>query len=505
MPPFTSVAANRPRRSAFNLSHERKLTCDMGFLIPVMCEQLVPGDSFQLGVEIVTRMMPMVTPVLHEINVFIHDFFIPNRLMWPGDGVTTGWEPFISGGAAGNDAQAVPRWNPGAHGVGSLWDYFGFPIAAIGTGALPVDFPRIAYNMVYNAYYRDEQQVALVALTNETLLKRAWEKDYFTSALPWQQRGTAPALPVSGSAVWDPATVVAGAVTGTAPKFVTVGADAHAYEGVAQEKTNMLAFMNSNNVSLTTFNVSDLRLAFQIQRWQERNARSGVRYTEFLLAHYGVSPRDERLQRPEYIGGAKFGVMVSEVLQTSRSDAGQPPQGTMAGHGLVAGRDYCGQYHAQEFGVLLRILSIMPRCAYDSQGVERQWLPETRYEYYTPELAHLSEQPVTRAEIFADATEADNRTVFGYQGRWDELRFRASKVCGLFRGDAAGTLNAWHLARYFTAFPSLNQTFVEPDTTALKRIFAVTSQPGFIVNVANMVKAVRPLPESSEPGLIDHT
>jgi hypothetical protein len=201
---FGDVGALRPGRSVFNLSYEKKLTCDMGQLIPVLCEEVVPGDTFIVGNEIVVRLGPMLAPILHEINVFVHYFFVPYRLLWPGDEVGPSWESFISGGKLGTDASTLPLWSVTNKALYSLWDYLGFPIGVAGSAAFkPMAFPMNAYNFIYNEYYRDETLVTAVSLANENILLRAWEKDYFTSALPWTQRGTPPALPFSGSAVWS--------------------------------------------------------------------------------------------------------------------------------------------------------------------------------------------------------------------------------------------------------------------------------------------------------------
>lgn len=500
--PFETVQALRPGRSVFDLSYDKKLTMDMGQLVPVMCDEMVPGDVFKIAHELVIRFQPLVAPILHEINAFIHVFFVPYRILWDE------WEDFITGGPDGDLAPAIPEWEPTNTAKGSLWDYLGFPVGVDPDGAYPLDFVRRAYNRIYNEFYRDQTSIAEVVETNESILIRAWEKDYFTSALPWQQRGTAPALPISGttSAVWAgdqtvawPAVSATGGV-GAMQYGVTLQQPYDTQTKAVLEKGAITkAKLDANTVSLasaTTFDVADLRLAFQLQRWLERNARAGARYTEFLKSHFGVAPRDDRLQRPEYLGGMRSPVIVSEVLQTSSTDA-TTPQANMAGHGISAGRDFTASYRADEFGLVMAILSVMPRPAYQ-QGINRQWLRRTKYDFYFPEFAHLSEQAVLRAELFASGVDAENNTIFGYQGRYDEMRSKHSMVCD----DMRDTYDYWHLSRQFVAAPALNQTFLEcvPD----KRIFAAESEPGLIVNCRNVVKAIRPLPISSEPGRIDH-
>ena len=494
---FKRVGSIMPGRSVFDLSYDKKMTADMGYLYPIMCDEVVPGDKFDIGNEIVIRFQPLVAPIMHEINAYVHYYFVPYRLL------DNTWEDFITGGIDGDSEAVLPRWNPSTTAVGSLWDYFGFPTGVVPTGRLPLDYPRRAYNLVYNEYYRDETLIDEVALTDETIKKRAWEKDYFTSALPWQQRGTAPALPISGitNAVWAGSSFVVGnpSPADNAQVKSGVSLDDKLYTSTLIGSNNLLGLFNNNEVDLseaTTFNVADLRTVFQIQKWLERNARAGVRYTEFLGAHFGVSPKDERLQRPEYLGGSKNPVIVSEVLQTSSTDA-ESPQGNLAGHGITVGQTFCASYFAQEFGVIIGILSVMPKPAYQ-QGIDRQWLRQTRYDFYFPEFANLSEQAIERVEIYASAVEAENKTIFGYQGRYDEMRVKRNMVCGLMRTD----FDYWHMGRKFTSAPGLNQTFIDCDAT--KRIFAVPTEPGLIIDVGNRIRAIRPMPIQSEPGLIDH-
>nr|QJB20338.1 MAG: major capsid protein [Microvirus sp.] len=488
---FQRVAGLRPGMSVFDLSYTKLLTCDMGQLIPVMCDEVVPGDIFKIGNQSVIRMQPLVAPVLHEINAYVHYFFVPYRLLWDD------WEDFITGGEDGNNVSVLPKWVPTvAPPIGSLWDYFGFNTGFVPTNtSAPISFPRDAYNLVWNEYYRDENLQAERLLDTATIAVRNWEKDYFTASQPWQQRGTAPALPISGTtkAIWPAAS--------TADTLFALQGDLNAGSPPVWRPRdgNTRALLEANTVDLSTastFNVSDLRLAFQIQKWMERNARAGARYTESLQAHFGVSPRDERLQRPEYIGGSKSPVIVSEVLQTSSTDA-TSPQGNMAGHGVSASATYCGKYRATEHGLIIGLMSIMPRTMYQ-QGHDRQWLRRSRYDFYFPEFANLSEQAVLTCELYASGTESENKSIFGYQGRYDEMRTKRNMVCGQMRG----VFDYWHLGRIFTSKPALNSSFITciPD----KRIFAAPSEPGFIVQFANLIKAWRPMPIQSDPGLIDH-
>lgn len=501
---FRKIGAYVPGKSLFDLSYNKKFTCDMGQLIPVLCDEVVPGDYWKIGNEIVVRFQPMVAPVLHEINVTTHYFFVPYRLL------SEDWEDFITGGPDGTLTPTLPTWDPGAGGqaIGTLWDYFGLPTGVRPAGNYPLAFPLYAYNFVYNEFYRDQNLITEYALTDINIKKRAWEKDYFTSCLPFLQRGTAPALPISGttSAVFDldwedsdnytsNAVISIEGANQTTP---TLGNSNSTY--LNRMKANLDANLNANNTidlaSATTFSINDLRLAIQIQRFLERAARCGSRYTEFMQGHFGVTPRDERLQRPEYIGGSKSPVIVSEVLQTSSTDV-TTAQGNMAGHGLSADETFVAKYHVKEYGLIIGLMSIMPRTAYQ-QGINRQWLRETRYDFYLPELAHLSEQAVTQVELYATDVETDNDKLFGYIPRYDEMRVKHDMVCGQMRS----TYDYWHIGRQFGSAPELNQSFIE--CVPRKDFLAAPSEPACIVNFANRITAIRPLPSISDPGYMDH-
>lgn len=535
---YQNTGALYPRRSVFNLSYDKKFNCDMGKLIPVMCDECVPGDVFKISNEMVIRFQPLVAPMLHEVNVYVHYFFVPYRLLWED------FETFVSGGVTGEETPVMPKWKPTTVSKYTLWDYLGFPLnnnllgdtSTFPTEMEPVDFPRRAYNRIYNEYYRDENLQEEIPETNEQILNRNWTKDYFTSALPWQQRGTAPALPVtiSGSGTISyakdiPVTFLTTSASGgssyssirsttASSKLVQLNdgpGDApygqYNQPGFIPRQFNELpdeyriagsnygtladGTVNLDTARATTFDVSDLRLAFQIQKWLERNARAGVRYTEFLKSHFGVSPHDDRLQRPEYIGGTKSPVVVSEVLQTSSTDT-TSPQGNLAGHGLVADQSFVGRYHVTEFGLIMGIMSIMPKPSY-LQGINRQWIKNTKYDFYFPEFSNLSEQAISNAEIYVTGTATDKQ-IFGYQGRYDELRTKQNMICA----DMRDLFSYWHLGRVFANAPALNSDFITCNPS--KRIFASQSEPGLIVDFGNLITAARPMPITPEPGLIDH-
>lgn len=552
---FSSVRGNNVGRSVFNLSHFKRFTCDMGQLIPVLFLECVPGDTMKIGCEAVTRFQPMVAPILDSVDMYVHYFFVPTRLLLSDD---KEWEKFLTGGKDGKDDSVIlPLWNfnysdgsgstdpknPFSTGIRDkkycLWDYFGLPVSSnmynIVSSNHVNGFGQRCYNICWNEFYRDENFCDEVALTNNTILYRAWKKDYFTSALPWQQRGVSPALPISGTLpinlngsvftfgdVSNPIRLVAtspesGEITtriknsNEGTNFGLNSADTRAvlgegnggyYYGLQGKAISSNPTATVDLSKGTTFDVAVLREAFQIQRWLELNARAGVRYTEFLNAHFGIAPRDEVLQRPEYLGGTKSEIVVSEVLQTSATSESSP-QGNLAGHGLGAMSDFICSYTAKEFGYIIGIASWMPKPSYQ-QGVNRIFSRQTKYDFYFPEFAHLSEQAVTKGEIYATGDSAHDNSIFGYQSAYAEMRYMPSINCA----DMRDTYSYWHLGRIFNSDPSLNAGFLTTNSAysggIRKDIFAVQNEPGLIVNFANVVKAIRPLPVYGTPGFIDH-
>lgn len=556
MSSFTQIKALRPGRSVFNLNYEKKFDCDMGKLIPVACEEMVPGDTFKISNECVIRFQPLVAPILHEVNCYVHYFFVPTRL------ICEDWENFITGGVDGDDATILPRFGydsdqlESAEAVGphSLYDYFGFPVISKSGGGYtypgedtvegtpaynyrPLAFPWRGYAKIYNEYYRDETLQEEVDLDNVKVLNRNWTKDYFTSALPFPQRGQTLALPIVGStsAVWDNSIdaisyfgtfsnsigenkLYTSSLSSSPDASIKVNRSNQATSGYPYFSSIGKDRLNNNIVDLgqtSSVSINKLREAFQIQKWMERNARGGVRYQEFLLSHFGVSATDQRLQRPEYIGGSKSPILVSEVVQTAQGTSGSigpaTPIGRLAGKAITADRNYIGSYTASEFGYLYAIMSVMPKPSYQN-GVAKQWLRSSRYDFYFPEFSHLGEQPVMEEEIYAlpgdstyTPTEGDpigNATIFGYQARYNEMRMNQNMVCGNLRN----TLDYWHCGRQFDTPPSLNSDFITCDASHddLKRIFEVETEPGLIVNFANIITGIRPIPKFGEPGLIDH-
>ncbi|MDR2897970.1 MAG: hypothetical protein LBU99_04075, partial [Spirochaetaceae bacterium] len=523
--PFRSVRYPRTGRSVFDLSHEVKLDADPGKLYPVLCEPMLPGDHFRIGSELTLRCNPFIAPLLHEINVYVHHYFVPYRILW------SDWERFITGGEVTDQRPPIlapPLWDYGNSGeqslggAGTLWDYLGFELN-LGTDspARPSRFPQSAYLAIYNEYYRDanlilpfnpeKPSIAVAGVSqayNGKLLYRSWSKDYFTSALPWQQRGVSPVLPidVSGQVIFNdgnillmPTIGVSDADAGIADRVAIYGGGSPSspmtwsegrIEGPVPIPTGNMWLktsatpLNANELDATAtgIDINELREAIALQRYRERDARIGSRYVEFLRGRYGIAPRDETLQRPQYLGGMRTPIIVSEVLQTSSSNT-TSPQGNLAGHGIAVDINGGINVTAREFGLVMGIMSIMPTPAY-TQGIDRKWIQDSKYDFFAPEFVHLSERPIYLQELIY--VPGHTRDIFGYQGMYDEFRISRNKVVGKMRTDYAH----WHMAREFTGIPTLSKEFIElnvdtgPDK-AIKRPWAVPAESAFLINFGN--------------------
>ncbi len=504
---FNSIGAARVNRSAFNLSHEYATAFDMGQLIPVLALECVPGDVFNLTSEQLIRLQPLVAPAFPEINATTHSFFVPYRLL------DESWERFITQIDEPEFKYALPRWIPsaGKYGPNSLWDYFGFPPSINPVGAEPIDYVRRAYNFIWNEYYRDENVQEKVDLSNEEILLRAWEKDYFTSALTAAQRGVAPAMPITGHSIVDFNDCLSSGsvdlrneqimVTGAEP--TPLGGENYKWgirDGAPIDSQRLKGILNKSRVNFenaSTFDINDLRYASAVQRLLERSMRGGARYTEWLQATHGVSPKDERLDRPEYIGGSRTPVIISEVLQTSET-SNRSPQGNLAGHGLSYTQGINGRYRVDEFGIIITLMSILPRASYH-QGIHRSWLRKSVYDFFNPLFVNLGEQEILQSELFVDDVAANNQKVYGFQGRYNELRYMPSRVTGNLR--PGKNLQQYTLTRDFGSAPGLNEKLIQCKPG--KRIFAVTrsDEPSFIVRIRHHIKAFRPLPIQPIPGI----
>lgn len=509
---FNSIAIQRPKYSAFDNTHDHKLSFNMGQLIPIMCEDVVPGSYHKLGGSCMLRFAPMIAPVMHRIDVTMHYFFVPYRILWPG------WEKWISND---EDAEAFPTITVQDTTLSytRLLDHMGIPIP-LGANIETISALFVsAYNKIYNDYYRDQNLIPeivyeLIAGNNDLVLPRelryrAWEHDYLTSALPFAQKGAAVDIPLgdvelksdwfTGSVV-NPrfksvfGDVVSGEVHGafhgggTAANHpgpsIAAGEDGDLFPSYAYDPQGSLT------VAATTIN--DLRRAEMLQEWLELNARAGTRYTEFLQAHFNVKPEDARLQRPEYITGVKNPVVISEVLNTTGTE--DLPQGNMAGHGISVASGHLGSYAVKEHGCIMGIASVMPKTAYQ-QGIPRQFLKtQDPFQYFFKQFENIGEQEVLNKEVYAFQGVGGNNT-FGYNPRYSEYKFANNRVSGEFRT----TQNFWHAGRIFSTPPALNAQFVTADPTY--RIFAVedSATDHLYCHVLNKWTAIQPMDRYSTP------
>ena len=478
------------KRSKFSLSNYKLLSLDMGELVPIGVMEVLPGDTIQHSTSALVRASPLLAPVMHPVHVHIRHFFVPYRLLW------VGFEDFITGGPDGLNVAAVPQFDSdkaGIHANGSLGDYLGLPTTFNGNQRLSA-FPFRAYNMIWNEYYRDQDlQSELLNLntgglditSNTTLQRVNWEKDYFTSARPWEQKGVSIQVPV-----WTNSQNV------QMRYGVTPTVDRSLIANATQDSLRLDA-VTANNTSVrfgtqTGLQVSIqlLREAFAIQRYEEARARFGSRYTEYLR-YLGVRSSDARLQRPEYLGGGSQTIQFSEVLQTAE---GSDPVGDLKGHGIAAMRSNRYRRFFEEHGIVLSLMSVRPKSIY-MQGVQRLWRKAVREEYWQRELQHIGQQEVYNQEISANHNAPDG--VFGYQDRYDEYRRIPSTVAGEFR---TSTLDYWHMARDLGANPALNSAFVTCNPT--ERTFAVPSQDVIYVMAHHSIQARRLVAQSGSRSFV---
>ena len=499
---FNSVQLEKPKKNVFDLSHDVKMSMKMGNLTPVLVTECVPGDSFQIGCDSLIRFAPMVAPVMHRMDVSVHYFFVPNRLTWDN------WEKYIVDANTPNPLPYINYTDDFTADQKKFLDYMGVP-PNTGTGITQAlnALPIAAYQAIYNEYYRDENLVSEVdynlADGNNTgdvvdlvkMRQRAWEHDYFTASLPFAQKGTAVDIPI-GTIDQDVAvqynslenlySEVYSGGAGVPDTFIAVGRSAAVN---ATGTPDMFAKTSELEIAPTTIN--DLRRAFRLQEWLEKNARGGTRYIENILMHFGVRSSDKRLQRPEYITGLKTPVIISEVLNTSATD--QEAQGNMAGHGVAVSTGKYGNYFCEEHGYIIGIMSVMPQPAYQ-QGIPKTYLKSDPLDFFWPSFAHIGEQPVTNNELYAYTATAED--TFGYVPRYAEYKYQPSRVAGDFRT----VLDYWHLGRIFATQPALNQAFIECDPDQVERIFAVQDgEDNLYCQIMHKIKAVRPMPKFGTP------
>lgn len=465
------------KRNKFSLSSYKLLSCKMGQLVPVGLVEVLPGDTFQHSTNLLVRAAPLVSPVMHPCHVRIHHWFVPHRIIWED------WEKFITGGPDGMDASVFPTVALNNPAVGSLADYLGVPPDTyVPTVSV---LPFRAYALIFNEWYRDQDlttplvisKASGVDVTTSTVLQNvAWEKDYFTTARPWTQKGPVVTIPLAGNAPVTGIGIAAG--TGTAPIGPVNETGATGVNYPFGQYTNTTAFAVKTDANptgrpqiftdltgVTAADIDTLRKAFALQRYEEARARYGSRYTEYLR-YLGVRSSDARLQRPEYLGGGKQTIQFSEVLQTGGTAAGaQTGVGNIAGHGISAVRSNRYRRFFEEHGYVITMLSIKPRTVY-AQSLTRTWNRRVKEDFWQKELEHIGQQAILKKEVCDGAIQLDPDGEFGFQDRYDEYRRMESGLGGQFRT----TLDMWHMARIFGAAPALNSSFVVSDPT--NRVFA---------------------------------
>jgi hypothetical protein len=505
------------------LSHGVKLSCNMGQLIPFVCEEVLPGDTWKMSTESLVRFAPLVAPIMANVQVYTHFFFVPNRLIWDN------WEKFITSAPNAQDIPVHPYVEfSSPQSIGSLVDYLGLPTGVSNIGKIN-SLPFRAYQLIYNEYYRDQNvedelkiprgdgsdDASEVWSVIGTLRNRCWKKDYFTSALPFVQRGPEATLPLGGDApvtVHPSGTLVLKQNLGINNlSQPLVAASARGEGGVSikdgfyspgttddQASTYYAGLRGTADLSeASAVSINELRRANALQKWLEISARVGARYKEQLLGFFGVVSKDARLQRPEYLGGGVSPVVVSEVLQTS-STSENSPQANMAGHAISAGTTYQFKKYFTEHGYLIGIMSVIPDATYQ-QGIPKRFLHLDNMDYAFPQFAHLGEQPILYKEIYVG--EGDGNGVFGYTPRYAEYKYEPSRVHGDFRT----TLNFWHLGRIFANRPALNSDFMHVNPADLERIFAVNDKgetQKLWIQMYNHCYAKRVLPKYGTPQLI---
>lgn len=509
---FSQVPTAEIPRSTFDRSHGHKTTFDADRLIPIFVDDVVPGDTFNCNVNHFARIgSPFVHPLMDNLFLETFFFFVPYRLVW------NNFEKFHGAQDDPDDAIdfTIPKVGSSTGATvqtGSIYDYMGIPA---GSGIDFNDFsalPFRAYNLIWNEWFRDQnlQDAATVPLgdgpdgagADYSMRKRGKRHDYFTSCLPWPQKGEAVSLPLTGTFP-----VFA---DGDAPDLVTVNNDSgtELMLNSSQPTVTLTASPTGQSAPLTVdigqntaATINDLRLAFQTQRLLERDARSGTRYTEMILAHFGVTVPDFRLQRPEYLGGGSHRININPVANTS--DTATKEQGELAAFGTTGGTSGWTKSFA-EHGVVIGLANVRGDITY-SQGAERYWFKETRYDFYYPVLSQIGEQAVLNREIYYQNSPEDDQ-VFGYQERYAELRYKPSRLSGTFRTNpTTGSLSSWHLSEEFSTLPALGGTFIESNTAApLDRAISVPSEPQIICDFYFDLKCARPMPLFGVPGNLDH-
>lgn len=523
---YDTINSLVPKRSKHRFSDNKIFDYDIGQLIPISCRDCVPGDSVKIYTNGIHRMQPLVSPVLGRLDVSYIYFFVPYRIL------DSNFESGITGFTEDNDSfdYTFPTVvtdnsnNSVSFAKYGLGDYFGFPLITLNSDSpiVPSAYPFRAYSLIWNDWFRDEnlQDSNKINEFSDIIKNVAWSRDYFTSALLTQQKGTAPSFPISGMLPIinsNPNNIdvdgdfnfnLLGRLSGSPTRSNFLGVSTTSLSGSSFNSYNTQFVKSPSDSGLAvnladgvSFDVATLRQVVQLQKVLERANRTGTRYTEYLRSFFSVSPRDDRLQRPEYIGSLKVPIVFNDVVQTSTpsdSTGGNTPTGQLRGKGSSVGGDFIGSYFVQEYGLIMGLMFARPKTLYQ-QGINRQWIKKSRFDFYLPQFCNLSEQEVYSAEIYADGS-ADDSSLFGFQGRYNEMRSGTTSVCGAMRSE----FDYWHFGRKFNTRPNLNSSFIECLPSETKKIYAVQDVPGLIAQVSTSYEMVRPITTRPEPGRLDH-
>lgn len=522
---FAMVPKAEIPRSQFSRQFTHKTTFDAGILVPIYVDEVLPGDTFNMKSTMFCRMATPILPIMDNLYLDSFFFFVPNRLLW------TNWVKFM--GQQTNPGDSISYTIPqqvspvNGYAVNSLQDYMGLPTVGQVAAGNQVTHSALwlrAYNLIFNEWFRDENlQISRPVATGDgpdnvadyVLLRRGKRHDYFTSCLPWTQKGTSIGVPIGTTAPVIPNGTTGPVWKSSVSQNLSLQIDATnqnmRFNAAPTGAGNNPGYWVTSGLvadlsSATATTINQLRQSFQIQKLLERDARGGTRYTEIVRAHFGVQSPDARLQRPEYLGGGSTPVNINPIAQTSATGVtgGSTPIGQLSAFGVALTSNNGFTASFTEHGVIIGLVAVRADLTYQ-QGLHKMWSRSTRYDFYFPAFAALGEQAVLNKEIYCDGS-ANDANVFGYQERWAEYRYKPSQVSGYFKSTSASTIDPWHLAQKFTALPTLNTSFIQ-DVPPMSRVLAVGAAAdgqhflfdGFFDN-----KVARPMPLYSVPGLIDH-